>query len=842
MAEVEFEIVQRKNQANGYLGLGPDGQADPALLPAHGILSSEHSDVDAAVSPLDNWALTFNAVTGKWEPGGVGKMLGYVFARDYGVSYSVATTTGSITAATNALAVASAAASFKIGHGIRIAGAGAGGGALRTRVTGVSANTLTLRDAAAFTVSGARVDHDDTEAIDDALAACKARAFSSRLLGTVNGQEVRAYHGVPPLVFHPGRLINYAAHPLRYLSGFRVISAGKKITTIEHRAGTPLWIVNRSMDVEFTPATWEVRDPTVPDPPRIDASTTVELATTGGTTTTIIVASSAQLYVGLRVTFTSGATTETKVINTIPNATSFTLHSAVANSYPVGSTVTATYVSDAGAFTDEATGTKRYRPDPPAGTSYVKGLIEGSIGCLITQRKEDNLDGTLAAPNVAGTAISAGSTLRIQFTDVELLQFHRAYEVSGNVQCDDFKWTMPRLNDCYEGWFFGNGQAVGQRVYDGDVIWGGNFAFPIFGSDAHYTNRLSAWSAPTEFADGRSFRILAGGQILVNGTEFEGGGTHVLQQELSAANADPANAAYVGTNAAQLPIIFVGARFEMRRHDSVGISAPAPGGGTYKIQRHTMFRPDLMNAVAPYRSQIDVICLGCRWNINPQLAFPSGAVMNLWHLRNALNFRLYGCGIENPGQARLLSVINNDTPNAAGSYHSQDTNKIGYLNQPTDSFTGTGNHRVAHRVTMERPSRAASLSTTDPQDNGDFIIPFNGEGAERRTYKANDPLTSKLPGSAGAQTTFIFNLAPNQNIWEWGVATAANPTGASIDMTFQLRTSSGAVITSLAYNSTTNPNPSAFPKNFTGADGVLQVHCSVTTTSEIRGLVYVVVG
>ena len=78
------------------------------------------------------------------------------------------TTTGSITSGTASLIVASAA-SWEVGHGIRILGAGVSGAALTTTITSIAGTTFTLAINASTTVSNASVVHDDTVAIQNAI-------------------------------------------------------------------------------------------------------------------------------------------------------------------------------------------------------------------------------------------------------------------------------------------------------------------------------------------------------------------------------------------------------------------------------------------------------------------------------------------------------------------------------------------------------------------------------------------------------------------------------------------------------------------------------------------------
>ena len=79
-------------------------------------------------------------------------------------------TLGGINAGANALTVSSTA-SFAVGHGIFIAGAGAAGARLVATITAIVGNIITISIAASTTVIGAVVKHDDTAAINAAIAA-----------------------------------------------------------------------------------------------------------------------------------------------------------------------------------------------------------------------------------------------------------------------------------------------------------------------------------------------------------------------------------------------------------------------------------------------------------------------------------------------------------------------------------------------------------------------------------------------------------------------------------------------------------------------------------------------
>lgn len=110
---------------------------------------------------------------GIYPPSAAAAVLGLVLdvKRDFGASGSSESTTGSITAGSSVLTLASPI-DFQNGQGISVAGAGASGALLVSTIdSGAGTTTLTLADAAGTTVSAATVQHDDTTAIQDAMAA-----------------------------------------------------------------------------------------------------------------------------------------------------------------------------------------------------------------------------------------------------------------------------------------------------------------------------------------------------------------------------------------------------------------------------------------------------------------------------------------------------------------------------------------------------------------------------------------------------------------------------------------------------------------------------------------------
>lgn len=89
---------------------------------------------------------------------------------EFGASGSAVTTTGNIAAASNTLTVASAA-TFAEGQGILIKGAGAKGAHHVATITVIKDASITLSAEALSNVTNAVVQHDDTAAINAALAA-----------------------------------------------------------------------------------------------------------------------------------------------------------------------------------------------------------------------------------------------------------------------------------------------------------------------------------------------------------------------------------------------------------------------------------------------------------------------------------------------------------------------------------------------------------------------------------------------------------------------------------------------------------------------------------------------
>lgn len=89
---------------------------------------------------------------------------------EYGASGLYAQTTGSVSAGSSSLVVADGS-SFAVGQGIFIKGAGASGTDFVTTISVINGSTLTLAANASTDVSSVLAQHDDTAAINAALAA-----------------------------------------------------------------------------------------------------------------------------------------------------------------------------------------------------------------------------------------------------------------------------------------------------------------------------------------------------------------------------------------------------------------------------------------------------------------------------------------------------------------------------------------------------------------------------------------------------------------------------------------------------------------------------------------------
>lgn len=93
--------------------------------------------------------------------------------KDYGASGSAQTTTGTISAGSTSLAVASAI-DFAVGQGISVYQAGAASALLVAKITAISGTTITLDTAAGTSKTSVAVAHDDTAALQAAINATPA--------------------------------------------------------------------------------------------------------------------------------------------------------------------------------------------------------------------------------------------------------------------------------------------------------------------------------------------------------------------------------------------------------------------------------------------------------------------------------------------------------------------------------------------------------------------------------------------------------------------------------------------------------------------------------------------
>jgi len=140
--------------------------------------------------------LTTNGSNASWAAtsGGGGSIPAGTFdvVATYHGSGSAQTTTGNISSSssTTTLTVGSAI-DFAINQGICVIGAGAGGTNLVTTISNIVGTTITVASPALTTVAGAVVQHDDTLAINTALAAALTAGGGTVLLSNINGGRYR---------------------------------------------------------------------------------------------------------------------------------------------------------------------------------------------------------------------------------------------------------------------------------------------------------------------------------------------------------------------------------------------------------------------------------------------------------------------------------------------------------------------------------------------------------------------------------------------------------------------------------------------------------------------------
>ena len=120
------------------------------------------ADAQAPVGPVGIATMSSAAANAPIDP-----------VASYHAAGTIATTTGTIPAASHSLVVANASG-WAIGQGIAVAGAGAASAELVSSITGITGTTFTLADAASTAVTNAAINHDDTAAISAAITASQA--------------------------------------------------------------------------------------------------------------------------------------------------------------------------------------------------------------------------------------------------------------------------------------------------------------------------------------------------------------------------------------------------------------------------------------------------------------------------------------------------------------------------------------------------------------------------------------------------------------------------------------------------------------------------------------------
>ena len=333
----------------------------------------------------------------------------------------------------------------------------------------------------------------------------------------------------------------------------------------------------------------------------------------------------------------------------------------------------------------------------PAVATAIKGLVQNSVAFQIAERREDNLDGSLAAAGTTGNAQAngAGSTLRITFEHVEVNRFHRAYRLEGNQQLDDIKWYSPRHADNFFDWQYLNSQAVNQQLYGGEVLYG-------YGATAtDYQNRVNTWTTPPDWRDGAIWDVTAGGQIGVFGMSMIPTKTVVLMTELNADQANPASTNFVGTNVAAMPISFYNCRWEMRRNDANTVAVQG-----VSIHRCTLFRPSVVAPDTAFRSRMKLGFFNCNMIFNSSGEFTTGGVMNVFHLRNWVGVYMANCTYENAGVARIRHCSSAPTETNSGYYFTVCTTNITEDVVYVTGYAPTAT--VKHRVHKEATEWAAA--------------------------------------------------------------------------------------------------------------------------------------
>lgn len=134
------------------------------------VLESGTSDAEVLQARTNNRGKTFDVLRDYLNELDIEFRERAVNVKWYGASGSPETTTGSIDSGSNTLTVAKLI-DFEVGQGVAIVGAGASGGLLISAVNAIDSatGTMILRDSAGTTVSGAKVEHEDSEAVQAAI-------------------------------------------------------------------------------------------------------------------------------------------------------------------------------------------------------------------------------------------------------------------------------------------------------------------------------------------------------------------------------------------------------------------------------------------------------------------------------------------------------------------------------------------------------------------------------------------------------------------------------------------------------------------------------------------------
>lgn len=193
-------------------------QVDSKLTAADLANTTDSAKGDALVG----FAQAFSASVGRTLHDKIGE---FVSATDFGVSMSAAVTTGSISAGSTSLTLA-AAANFKTGHGLWVAGAGVGGANLIATITSISGVVVTLDTAASTTVTGVVVRHDDTAKLQ--------ALFDGIRTGAITARRIIAPEGT-------ARLSNYIS--MGNLNDFVFVGAGASRTKFrQETANKPVFL------------------------------------------------------------------------------------------------------------------------------------------------------------------------------------------------------------------------------------------------------------------------------------------------------------------------------------------------------------------------------------------------------------------------------------------------------------------------------------------------------------------------------------------------------------------------------------------------------------------------